>query len=169
MVPLDLARGKVATASSSQGDNSPARAIDGDGETRRCAANASFPQWWQVDLGKPQTVNGCLIAWEKLNTAHHYKIEGSADGQSWRMLSDQTDSLDRATDPGASVCGLLREASDAIRRAFDLSASRLMEATPARGQAFFDFEVFGAEKIKATAQSTVKPAGATRAQGGGAD
>ncbi len=91
MVPLDLARGKVATASSNQGEGHlPGMAVDGDGETRWCADHGTFPQWWQVDLGKPQDLTGCLIAWEQPSAVYQYKVEGSADGKSWRMLADRT-------------------------------------------------------------------------------
>ncbi|HWE00802.1 MAG TPA: discoidin domain-containing protein [Tepidisphaeraceae bacterium] len=163
MIPLDLARGKTATASSSQGANSPAMALDGDGETRWCAAGATFPQWWQVDLGKPRNINGCLIAWEKTNTVYHYKIEGSADGQTWRMLSDQTDSLDRnpiREHQFVACCG---------KPEVDANGVRFVRVTvdgsdTGAWASFFDFEVFGTEKIKATAQTTVKPAGADPAK-----
>ena len=98
MVPLDLARGKKATASSSQTNenHTPAMAFDGDGDTRWCAHQRRRPpQWLAVDLGKPQDLTGCLVTWEKDQVDYRYKIEGSADGQTWTMLSDQTDSLDR--------------------------------------------------------------------------
>ena len=53
-------------------------------------AKATFPQWWQVDLGETQIVTGCRIMWEKVNTAYQYKIEGSADGNAWTTLMDES-------------------------------------------------------------------------------
>ena len=99
MVPLDLAREKIATASSNQGEEHlPSMAFDGDGDTRWCASGGSAPQWIQVDLGKAHDLTGCLVTWEKDNEAYRYKIEGSADGKSWTLLSSQTEAMaDTAT------------------------------------------------------------------------
>ena len=80
---------KPATASSSERDNPPEAANDGDADTRWCAADGGTPQWWQVDLQKPYRLTGCEICWESDGRRYQYKIEGSADGQAWSMLSDQ--------------------------------------------------------------------------------
>ncbi len=85
----NLAAGKTATASSTQEPNSPANALDGDDSTRWCASGPETPQWFQVDLGKPEDLTGCKIMWE--HEAHYrYKVEGSLDGTSWSMLADAT-------------------------------------------------------------------------------
>ena len=156
-VPLDLARGKVATASSHQGEEHlPGAAVDGDGDTRWCAANASFPQWWQVDLGKSQNVAGCLIAWEKVNTAYSYKVEGSNDNVTWVTLSDEShsDSHDQIRQHSFQDC-----CSNAPVTARYIRITVLGSGTGAWAS-FFDFEVFGTEKVKASQQAKVKPAGA---------
>src|SRR5262249_15352039 len=49
----------------------------------------SAPQWWRVDLGKPEDLTGCRIHWES-EAAYRYTVEGSADGTTWTVLSDQT-------------------------------------------------------------------------------
>jgi hypothetical protein len=80
---------KPAAASSSQNGHPPEHAIDGLGETRWCAANASSGYWWQVDLGEPQALTGCAIRWEFAGHRYQYVVEGSADGSAWTILSDQ--------------------------------------------------------------------------------
>jgi len=80
---------KPAAASSSEQDHSPELANDGDSETRWCAAGASTPQWWRVDLQKPYDLTGCEICWENDGARYQYLVEGSPDLQSWSTLSDQ--------------------------------------------------------------------------------
>jgi type 1 glutamine amidotransferase len=49
VVPINLALGKPATASSTQGDEHAAdKAVDGNPATRWCASDGSVPQWWQL-------------------------------------------------------------------------------------------------------------------------
>ena len=99
LVPENLARGKLATASSSQGaDHRPEAAVDGDPETRWCPANDQVGHWWQVDLGKPQDLTGCRVLWEQDGAPYQYKVEGSADGKTWTLLSDQTATTDNHQD-----------------------------------------------------------------------
>ncbi len=99
LVPEDLAKGKPATASSTQGpDHSPGAAVDGNPATRWCADGPSVPQWWQVDLGKPEDMTGIRILWEQDGVGYRYKVEGSEDAKSWTMLSDQIRSTDRDQD-----------------------------------------------------------------------
>ncbi|HEX8916568.1 MAG TPA: discoidin domain-containing protein [Humisphaera sp.] len=91
MVPLNLAAGKAATASSYQNDGLKAdMAVDGDAGTRWCADGGSFPQWLQVDLGKAEDLTGARVEWEAPNTAYSYKIETSADGKAWSPAADHT-------------------------------------------------------------------------------
>jgi putative heme-binding domain-containing protein len=158
LVPLDLARGKTATASTSQaGENHlPGMAFDGDGETRWCASNGSAQQWIQVDLGKPQDLTGCLVTWEQDHVDYKYKIEGSADGQSWTMLSDQTDAVaDAATRYHAfeACCGKPAPKTDGIRYV------RLTTVALPSGcwASIFDFQIYGKERVKPTAASAAKP------------
>ena len=82
----NLAVAGVAEASSSQGGQDPALALDGDSATRWCADGASRPQWWQVDLGKEQKVTGVVLDWERRAVAYQYRVEGSADGKAWKSL-----------------------------------------------------------------------------------
>ncbi|OYW18602.1 MAG: heme-binding protein, partial [Planctomycetales bacterium 12-60-4] len=92
-VPVNLAKGAVATASSEESgkNNFAPHSVDGNGGSRWCAANGSFPQWLQLDLGKPQTVTGVAFKWESSTTAYKYRLEGSVDGKSWKVLADRAD------------------------------------------------------------------------------
>ncbi len=91
-VPVNLALGKTATASSEESNknNFARHAIDGNEGTRWCASSGSAPQWLQIDLGKPQPVTGVSMKWEDPNGAYHYQLEGSVDGEKWTMLADQS-------------------------------------------------------------------------------
>ena len=63
-------------------------------DARWCAANDSVPQWWQVDLEKPIPVNRIVIRWEFDGKTYDYRIDGSLDGASWRLLADRTNNAD---------------------------------------------------------------------------
>ncbi len=97
--PTDLAVNKPATASSTESDEHAAgKANDGDSDTRWCADGDSTPQWWQVDLGKPATITGITIKWEFDEKQYQYVVEGSADGATWKTLSDQSASTEKKQD-----------------------------------------------------------------------
>ncbi|OAI58147.1 heme-binding protein [Verrucomicrobiaceae bacterium SCGC AG-212-N21] len=66
------------------------KAIDGDPNTRWCAASGDKPQWIQFEFDKPQSLTACAIAWESKNNAYQHKVEGSSDGKSWTILADAT-------------------------------------------------------------------------------
>jgi putative membrane-bound dehydrogenase-like protein len=89
-VPLNLALGRAATASTVEKGHDPALAIDGKTDTRWCAASDRMPEWWQVDLGTPQHLTGCRLDWESPTAAYRYQVEGSADGEKWNLLVDNT-------------------------------------------------------------------------------
>ncbi len=86
-IPFNLAKGKAATASSTQGDEHAAdKACDGDAGTRWCASDGSVPQWWQIDLGAACDLGGCEITWEQ-SAAYGYTVRGSPDGRQWSVLA----------------------------------------------------------------------------------
>jgi len=39
-------------------------------------------------LQQPQDLTGCRVTWEFGDRKYQYKVEGSADGKAWSMLSD---------------------------------------------------------------------------------
>lgn len=90
---VNLALNKPATASSIENDeHSAAQANDGDPDTcwRADDEPEGGAEWLQVDLEKPTDLSGCQIRWPFRGRNYCFKVEGSADRKSWRMLSDQT-------------------------------------------------------------------------------
>jgi putative heme-binding domain-containing protein len=136
----DLAKGKIATASSTQSpDHAPGSAIDGNPATRWCASGPESPQWWEVDLGKPQDLTGIRIVWEQDGVWYRYKVEGSEDGKTWIMLSDQTKSNERDQD---RVHDFLARAIRYIR----VTATELKDGAWA---SIFEVEVYGTLTVPA--------------------
>ena len=94
IAPIDgrpnLAVASTAKASSEESGkgNFAGNAIDGDPDTRWCAAGAGPGHTFQVDLGKEQKITGVHINWESKNNTYHYRLEASADGQQWQPLAD---------------------------------------------------------------------------------
>ena len=146
IVPVNMARGKKASASASQDGHPPEHALDSNPDTRWCSPDNNAGQWWQVDLGQPEELTGCRIVWEQDGVNYRYKIEGSADGQKWQMLSDQTKTDDREQDQR------LKFAAKQIQHV-RLTTTQL---TPGCGGSFFEFEVHGTkteERISESDQS----------------
>ncbi|MFJ4792623.1 discoidin domain-containing protein [Kitasatospora purpeofusca] len=85
----DAARGRPATASSTENAGlSAANAVDGDPGTRWSSAFAD-PQWLQVDLGSVRQLCRVELAWEAAY-GRAYQIQASDDGVSWRTLWSTT-------------------------------------------------------------------------------
>jgi beta-galactosidase len=80
----------VIEASSSQDVNPPRNAFDGSPDTRWCAADNTFPQSLQADLGQTRRVSGLTLAWERASERYQCRIEGSGDGKLWKTLADET-------------------------------------------------------------------------------
>jgi hypothetical protein len=87
-----LSQGRPATASSYQAGNYPTNANDGDLATTRWAAvDATYPQWWRVDLGAPRAITQALILWyDSSPRAYQYRIEVSNDDTTYSVLVDNT-------------------------------------------------------------------------------
>lgn len=98
-VPVNLASGKKAKASSEEGgkSNVAANAVDGKMATRWCANGPQTGEWVEVDLGKAQAVTGARIAWEGSHAVYRYKVEGSADGKAWELLYDGSKNVLKGT------------------------------------------------------------------------
>lgn len=89
----NLAYQRPATASSEEhkqdkagnviAENLASKACDGDPGTRWCAADGTFPQHWQVDLGKDTTAGFVRITWEKEAANYRFEVRLSRDGQRW--------------------------------------------------------------------------------------
>jgi hypothetical protein len=80
---------KPATASSEQ--SPAANANDGSPTTRWAAIDATYPQWWKVDLGTSYNLTRTDINWySSINRAYKYKIEVSADDITYITVVDKT-------------------------------------------------------------------------------
>ena len=89
-----LSQGKPATASSSEGANTPASAaVDGDAGTRWSSAFAdqahADPQWLQVDLGATASITQVTLNWESAY-ATAYEIQVSDDATNWHSVYSTT-------------------------------------------------------------------------------
>jgi beta-glucanase (GH16 family) len=81
----NIARGKTATASSTESAMFPAsNATDGDVTTRWSSA-FSDPQWLQVDLGQSYDINHVTLTWEA-SCAAAYQIQTSTNGTTWNTV-----------------------------------------------------------------------------------
>ncbi len=92
-VEQNLALNKPASASSIENDDQDAaKANDGNDDTHWCADDEpeNGAEWWQVDLQKPQDLTRGQIVFPYDRKRYLYKVEGSTDGKTWTMLSDQT-------------------------------------------------------------------------------
>ena len=83
-VPHDL------TASTSQTENPPQNAFDGDTNTRWCASSSDYPQWLQADLGRTRHVSGATLLWENAGDTYECRIEGRNQDGKWKTLADAT-------------------------------------------------------------------------------
>jgi beta-galactosidase len=81
----------TATASSEEHDkgNTADLAVDGDAETRWCAAGHGRDQWLMLDLGRSVPLGGIEVDWEFPDLAYAFKVEGSDDGKAWRQRALQ--------------------------------------------------------------------------------
>lgn len=88
--PLDLALNKTTTASSVESGTSFTGnlATDGNPNTRWSSAYAD-PQWLEVDLGAPHTVNEVKLVWEAAY-ATAFQIQVSNDGSTWSTIYSTT-------------------------------------------------------------------------------
>ncbi|WP_229899172.1 discoidin domain-containing protein, partial [Streptomyces capoamus] len=85
----DAARGRTATASSTENAGTPASAaVDGNTATR-WSSQAADPQWLQVDLGAVQDLCKIDLSWEAAY-GKDFRIEASSDGQGWNTLKSVT-------------------------------------------------------------------------------
>lgn len=137
---------KASSEESGKG-NFAGNAIDGDPATRWCANGGGPGHTWQVDLGKEQKITGVHINWESRNNTYRYKLEASADGQTWQPLADAA----KNDQPGATQNDFPATSTRHIRLTYLGSSS-------GGWGSFWEFAVLG-EK------GTVQPQPATPAAG----
>ncbi|MFI7426524.1 discoidin domain-containing protein [Micromonospora sp. NPDC049836] len=79
---------KKVDASSWEGGNAPAAALDGRTSTR-WSSQFSDPQWLRVDFGGVATINRVVLNWEAAY-ATGYRLETSTDGNTWTTIYSTT-------------------------------------------------------------------------------
>jgi len=80
--PVNVARNKPATASSTNGSNVAGRAVDGSTSTywRSGSVSSNTIVWWRVDFGAAYTIDRVVIRWRSSYYARQYDIQVSSDG-----------------------------------------------------------------------------------------
>ncbi|MFD0331687.1 choice-of-anchor D domain-containing protein [Streptacidiphilus monticola] len=138
----NLAAGRPASASSSNGSYTPANLTDTDASSYWESANGSFPQWAQVDLGQNYSVGKVVLklppatAWA--TRTETLSLLGSTDGSTFSTL---VGSAGYTFDPNAN--------SNTVTITFNAATARYVRADItantgwAAGQ-LSDFEVFPA-------------------------
>ena len=90
--PVNFAKGGAASASSAEvysgRDNYVSAAVDGDGQTRWCAADGGNA-WWQVDLGRPTDFRSITLQTERDASHYAYTLALSDDGLTWRTYVEK--------------------------------------------------------------------------------
>lgn len=86
--PSNLALNKPATASSTNGSNTPSNAVDGSTSTywRSGSLSSSTITWLQVDLQTVQTISRVVVKWNGSYYAKNYQIQISNDATSWSTV-----------------------------------------------------------------------------------
>ncbi|MFH1369466.1 MAG: discoidin domain-containing protein [Elusimicrobiota bacterium] len=75
---------RKAEVSSTEANNGPYGAIDGDAQTR-WSSQYSDPQWIKFDLGRSEDIFGIKLSWERA-CAKEYQIQVSEDSKAWRTV-----------------------------------------------------------------------------------
>lgn len=87
--PTNVARGKTATASSVEGGNTVANAVDGNTTGTRWGSLFTDPQWITVDLGQNHTITQVILRWEAAS-AKAYTLQTSPDNSTWTTIKTVT-------------------------------------------------------------------------------
>ncbi|MEO3812208.1 discoidin domain-containing protein [Sphaerisporangium sp. B11E5] len=133
---------KQVTASSFEGGNAPAAALDGR-TTTRWSSQFSAGQWLRVDLGGAGRITGLTLNWESAY-ATAYRIEVSADGTSWTTIYSTTTGRGGVENLNATGNGRY---------------VRFVGTTRATGYGYslWEFQVFGTVDTAATSPPLLSP------------
>jgi hypothetical protein len=131
-----LSLNKPATADSEETDKGNLAALGNDGSTttRWCAADGAAGHYWQVDLGASYTLSKLEIIWEKAAN-YQFKVEGSADGNAWASVLDETATTNATADQTYPLSAAPKA------RYMRVTTTTLPSATI--WASFFEFSVYG--------------------------
>jgi hypothetical protein len=141
----DLARGKTATASRTEGSYAASNAFDGNSSTRWSSYQSGVSndsQCLAVDLGKQYKVNKVILNWEAAY-GKDYRIETSENGTDWALAHAVT---------GNSGAGIKTHAFTPVN-ARHVRMYGIAIGNTSGGFSLFDFEVYGEEADGGVAQS----------------
>ncbi len=131
--PVDIARGKTATADSSQSGHAASSGNDGSTTTRWTANDGNTGHSWVTDLGSPMNITGgTQVMWELSGAAYKYKIETSNDNVNWNLKVDKTSNTDTNQ--------VQNDAFQGTARYVRITVTGL---TSGAWASFYDFKVFG--------------------------
>ena len=100
----NLTTDKPVTASSHQDEHVPENAVSGRVQLEKGWYAAPAPQWMQVDLLKPYTLNRAQVFtyWDG-SRYYQYQLETSLDGKAWTMAVDMSSNTKVSTPEGETL------------------------------------------------------------------
>ncbi|MFQ9515747.1 MAG: discoidin domain-containing protein [Eubacterium sp.] len=140
---VNVALRKTATASSYQGTNTPASAVDGKTNTR-WESKTTDNEYFQVDLGTEMEINSIKILWEPAY-AETYNLQVSKDGNNWTTVASEK-----------GLNGWVTTDFDAVKARY-VRMQGIKRAT-GWGYSIYEFEVYEANTGKNTEPVTTAPA-----------
>jgi hypothetical protein len=158
--PIDSARNlalhKTATASSTNGTNTPTNVLDNKtwqnyADTKWTSA-ASDPQWIMVDLGSPVSINRVILKWDSAY-AKSFKIQVATDTATWKDVFSTTKAGLRC----------ITDETFAITTARYVRMYGTQRGNTAKGYSLFQFMVLNDAATTATTFKPGKSTGASEA------
>ena len=98
---INIATGQKTSASIIEPNHHPDLAVDGIVDRINYWDAAPYPQWWMIELDKPQTVSKLKLHtyWDNYRY-YQYNIEASMDGEKWHTIVDASKNTQIATNRG---------------------------------------------------------------------
>ncbi len=126
---------QTVTASSNEAGNIPGNAIDGNTATRWCAGEATYPQWWKVDLGQNCSIGGYEINWySNASRSYKYKIELSNDDVTYNLSIDRQNNTEM---------GITSDRTDAVHARTGRYVRITVTGSSAGWASFYEVKIFG--------------------------
>lgn len=145
---LTLVEYSPATASSTNGDLIPFKAVDGNTGTRWQAASKG-EAWWKMDYGTSQSFNRVNITWEN-SYAKSFTIQGSNDDESYTTL---------ATVSGQTISGFPYKQVIDLDQLYNYRYVKFVGTENGNdyGFSFYEFEIMEVETFVLTSVAITSP------------
>ena len=134
-----LSLNQPVTASSYQAGNYPTNGNDGDLTTRWAASDATYPQWWQVDLGNVYRIDQAVTDWftnSSTPRSYQYQILTSTDGVNFNLLVNNTNN---------AALGIITNNFSALARYIQIYVTG--SSYSAGYASFYECQIFGGPAI----------------------